>query len=152
MRTSLQWAVDNYNALNINLTFNLTFGTNYNSSDIVVYRVANGQAGGVAGFPSGGRPYKWVQIFSGMDNYNNNVIEHVITHEIGHCVGMRHSDYFSRQSCGQNSNEGTAGVGANHIPGTPTGYDPTSLMNACFSANEDGEFNNFDRIALEYLY
>lgn len=151
MRTSLQWAINNYNALNIGLNFTLTFGTNYQSYDIVVYRVPNGRAGGVAGFPSGGNPYKWVQIYSGMDNYNNNVIEHVITHEIGHCVGMRHTDWFSRQSCGQ-SGENANPDGAVHIPGTPTGYDSTSLMLACFNGGVDGEFNNNDRIALEYLY
>ena len=152
MRTALQWAVNNYNRLNINLTFTLTYGTNYNAYDMVVYRVPNGQAGGSAGFPSGGRPYKWIQIYSGLDSYSTNVNEHVITHEMGHAVGFRHTDYFSRQSCGQNTNEGSAGVGANHVPGTPTGYDAGSVMLACFSSNEDGEFGTFDIVALEYIY
>ena len=151
MQTGLQWAVDNYNALNLDISFSLTFGTDYQNKDMVVYQVAGG-AGGSAGFPTGGNPYKWVKINSGMAGYSNNVHEHVIGHEIGHSIGFRHSDYFSRQSCGQNSNEGTAGVGAIHIPGTPTGWDPTSLMNACFSASEDGEFNNNDVTALRYMY
>lgn len=152
MRTALQWAVNNYNALNgSSLNFTLTYGTNYQSYDIVVYRVPNGQSGGVAGFPENGRPYKWVQIFSGMDNFNTNTVEHVITHEIGHCIGLRHTDWFSRQSCGQ-SGESANPYGAIHIPGTPTGFDPTSIMLACFSSNEDGEFNGNDRTAIQYLY
>jgi hypothetical protein len=151
MRTGLQWAINNYNRLNIGLNFVLTFGTN-TSRNIVVYKVNNSGAGGSAGFPSGGRPYKWVRINSGTGNQSNNVNEHVITHEIGHCIGLRHTDYFSRQSCGQNTNEGSAGVGAIHIPGTPTGYDGTSLMLACFSLNTNGEFNANDRRAIEYLY
>ena len=50
MRTALQWAVNNYNALNIGLNFTLAFGTNYNAYDMVVYRVSGG-GGGSAGFP-----------------------------------------------------------------------------------------------------
>jgi hypothetical protein len=152
MKTALGWAVNNYNALNTGLNFTLTYGTNYNNKDMVVYRVPNGQAGGVAGFPySNGKPYKWVQIFSGMDNYNTNTNEHVITHEIGHCVGLRHTDWFNRISCG-GSGEAANPNGAVHIPGTPTGVDYNSVMLACFSSNEDGEFGNNDKNALEYLY
>lgn len=151
MRTGLSWAIDNYNALNIGLSFSLSFATSTNA-DIVVYKVNSSGAGGSAGFPSGGNPYKWVQILSGTNNYSNNVNEHVIGHEIGHCLGLRHTDYFSRQSCGQNTNEGSAGVGANYIPGTPSGYDANSLMLACFNSSEDGEFGFYDVVALEYLY
>lgn len=150
MKTALSWAIDNYNALNIGLTFTLTYGTSYSSKDIVVYKTT-GSAGGVSGFPSGGKPYKYVQIFSGTDPYDTNVIEHVITHEIGHCIGMRHTDWNTRQSCGQ-SGESANPDGAVHIPGTPTGYDSNSLMLACFNSTEDGEFGYYDVVALEYLY
>ncbi|AXG72277.1 dual-action HEIGH metallo-peptidase [Kordia sp. SMS9] len=153
MQTALQWAVNNYNRLNLNISFQLTFGTNWQDKDMVVYQT-NGSAGGSAGFPSGGNPYKFVQLFSGLNSsiYDTNVVEHVTTHEIGHSVGFRHTDWFSRQSCGQNTNEGSAGVGAIHIPGTPTGYDASSIMVACFSSSEDGEFNNNDITALNFLY
>ncbi|CAM4291126.1 M57 family metalloprotease [Gillisia limnaea] len=150
-RTALQWSIDNYNALNLRINFTLTFGTNYNAYDIVVYQNPNGQAGGVAGFPSGGNPYKYVQIYSGMEQYDTNTNEHVMTHELGHAVGLRHTDWFSRQSCGQ-SGESAGADGAVHIPGTPTGFDPNSIMLACFGSSEDGEFGYYDRVALDYLY
>ncbi|WP_116124322.1 M57 family metalloprotease [Lewinella sp. IMCC34183] len=151
MRTALQWAVDNYNALNTSRRFTLTFGAS-TSADIVVFRnVSNNGAGGVAGFPSGGQPYKWVEIYNGMSNYDTNTNEHVITHEIGHAMGLRHTDWFSRESCGQ-SGESAGSDGAIRIPGTPSGFDPNSVMLSCFSSGEDGEFGYYDRVALEYLY
>lgn len=152
MRTALQLAVDNYNALNMGLSFTLTFGTNTGAAEIVVYKTS-GSAGGSAGFPSGGLPYKWVQIFSGTDSYSTSVVEHVMTHEMGHCLGLRHTDYFNRSlSCGSGGNEGSSGVGAIHIPGTPTGFDANSIMLACFSSSESGNFGSYDVTALEYLY
>ncbi len=151
MRTGLSWAIANYNALNLGITFQLSFGTNFSDKDIVVYKVY-GSAGGSAGFPSNGNPHKWVTINSGTDAFSTNVNEHVIGHEIGHCIGLRHTDYMNRASCGQNSNEGSTEFGAVNIPGTPTGIDWNSLMLACFDSDENGELGYYDKIALQYLY
>ena len=156
-QTALQWAVDNYNNLNTTLQFNLTYGTNHQAADMVVYdntvNTPNG-TGGVAGFPnSSGQPHKYIQIY-GLEQFTTNVNEHVITHEMGHSIGFRHSDWFDRLSCPASSqgNEGTGSDGAVHIPGTPTGRDLTSVMQACFSTSEDGEFNGNDVTALEFMY
>ena len=67
-RTALQWAVNNYNRLNLSIRFNLTYGTNYQNKDMVVYYNPNASgSGGSAGFPSNGNPNKFIQIY-GLDD------------------------------------------------------------------------------------
>jgi hypothetical protein len=44
---------------------------------------------------------------------------------------------------------GDIGVGAMGVPGTPSGYDAESVMLSCFASNEDGEFGQYDIIALQ---
>jgi hypothetical protein len=116
--------------------------------------VIGGLVGGSAGFPSGGAPFGVINIGDGVAPFGADVAEHVITHELGHCIGFRHSDFFNRSiSCGAGGNEGDGGVGANHIGGTPTGaVVGGSIMNACFRAVETGEFTGSDVTALDVLY
>jgi hypothetical protein len=148
----LDLAIANYNGLGLRITF--ARGPTTGCTANITAQPSSG-TGGSAGFPSGGRPYGTINIGTGLNSYSVDVNEHVITHEIGHAIGFRHSDYYNRAiSCGgAASNEGTAGVGANLIPGTPsTATVGGSIMNACFRSTETGEWTSSDITALNYLY
>lgn len=146
----LDLAIENYNQLG--LTFRMRRGSGGCGAQITAIPISG--SGGSAGFPSGGSPYPQIQIGEGNARLGVDLVEHVITHELGHAVGLRHSDYFDRSiSCGAGGNEGDGGVGAIHIPGTPTGASVGgSIMNSCFRRNESGEFTGSDRVALQSLY
>lgn len=166
--TALNNTIAMYNAENINLTFQLTSVTvsgrgknqTYNTdADILITAFSERPRRGfitlgiAAGFPtSSGDPANGFGLNTyWIDNFSPSVeeIKGVMAHEIGHTIGFRHTDYATRVSCGSNTNEGSAGVGAIYIPGTPTGSDATSWMQACGPATT---FNANDVIALEFLY
>ncbi|CAM3264785.1 protease [Corallococcus sp. ZKHCc1 1396] len=148
----LDLAIQNYNQLG--LSFTMARGPTTGCSANIAARTMSG-AGGSAGFPSGGNPYGTINIGTGLQSYSVDVSEHVITHELGHAVGFRHSDYYNRSiSCGgAATNEGTAGVGAILIPGTSgTATVGGSVMNSCFRSTETGEWTSSDKTALNALY
>jgi hypothetical protein len=151
LSAGLDLAIGNYNALG--LTFTMARGPTTGCSANITAQTTSG-TGGSAGFPSGGKPYGTINIGTGLNSYSVDVNEHVITHELGHCIGFRHTDYYNRSiSCGSGGNEGDAGVGAIHIPGTPTTATVGgSVMNSCFRSTETGEFTSSDKTALWYLY
>lgn len=156
---ALRYAVDNYNNENLTIRFELSFGTSWGPNDILVF-VQDGFASddrfpaGIAGFPSNGFPYNRVRINTAASTtQTDQQLEHLLAHEIGHCIGFRHTDWDTRKSCGQNSNEGAGSDGLVYIPGTAgAGGDDNSIMNACYPENTTGEWSNFDKIALDYLY
>jgi hypothetical protein len=150
LSTAIDGAIARYNSENLTITMQRVAS----GGDINI-RVVNGANYiASAGFPSGGDPYGTVKFNKQYQNWNNNTLASVIAHEVGHCIGFRHTDYMDRSfSCGGSPvNEGSGGVGAIHIPGTPTGPDSGSWMLSCIGNGVNRPFNNNDRTALDYLY
>jgi hypothetical protein len=148
----LDLAIANYNGLGLSITF--VRGPASGCTANITATITSG-AGGSSGFPSGGKPYGTINIGTGLQSYSVDVNEHVITHEIGHTIGFRHTDYYNRSiSCGGSAtNEGSSGVGAILVPGTPsTAVVGGSIMNSCFRSTETGEWTSSDKTALNYLY
>lgn len=178
LKTAVQNAIENYNDLDLQLTFEFvewftvktgidkdTFDEwrNEENIDIIITEVSGN--GGLAGFPKNGLPFDYITIGKKIaPTFGLNVTTHVVTHEIGHCIGLRHTDFFNRElSCGverdNNGNiidpdEGRASIGAIHVPGTPPDYDldMESVMLACYNPNQTGDFSDDDEIALTHMY
>ena len=144
-------AIGRYNAQNLRITFTRVAS----GGEINIKIVNGGNYIASAGFPSGGDPYGEVKFNKQYQNYSAGFLATVISHEMGHCIGFRHTDWMNRAySCGTGGSEGqqTTGVGAVLIPGTPSGPDSGSWMLACLSATTNRPFNNNDKTALNYLY
>lgn len=148
-------AIRRYNAANLQLHFQrITSGT-ANLPITYSSNLGPGVLGQSGGFPSNGNPAPGFKLVPNViGNQSTNAIATIMAHEMGHCIGFRHTDYFNRAySCGgSTSNEGASTVGAIRVPGTPSGADPNSWMLACLPNNGNRPFNSNDIIALNYLY
>jgi len=149
---------DRYNALGLTLSFEIVAP----GRGDINYVDGHGNFLASAGFPSSnGTPFGTVKvnarsIGSGTSSTFINFLGTIMTHEAGHCIGFRHSDFFNRSlSCGGSPvNEGASTVGAILIPGTPAApdIDSGSWMLACIDSGQDRPFTDFDKAALAFLY
>ena len=155
---ALDIMVSRYNTLGLQIHF-----THVASGGDIQFSPGHGSYLASSGFPdSQGNPYGSVKVNAqyigsgdGSSTFNNYLAT-IFAHEVGHCVGFRHSDYFNRSiSCGGSAvNEGASTVGAIWIPNTPQApnVDSKSWMLACISAGQNRPFTNYDQTALNYLY
>jgi len=154
--------ISRYNSLGLRITFQRASAGTTGNINVVGFN--EGPSGGFitlgsAGFPtSSGKPFNQIRMNTNAAAYGANpnllYLASVIQHEVGHCIGFRHTDYMNRAfSCGASGagNEGASNVGAVRIPGTPSAPDAASFMLAC-SNGGNRTFNANDVIAVNYLY
>jgi hypothetical protein len=148
---ALDEALARYNAEGLQITFRRVSS----GADISLVK-GNGSFLASSGFPtSTGNPYNQVKVNSNaIGNQPQATVASILAHELGHCIGFRHTDYMNRAySCGgQPVNEGASTIGAVFIPGTNAGPDPNSWMLSCIGSGQDRPFNANDKVALAYLY
>jgi len=157
--TALDHALARYNGYNLKINFQRVSS----GGDIVITGKDLGTSGGgcilgqSAGFPdASGNPAPGFTLSTSScaTDYLNTVgkVDEVIAHEMGHCIGFRHTDYKNRSSCGPGPGEKAGTIGAVHIPGTPETVPGSynSWMMAC--TNGSPKFNADDRVALRYVY
>lgn len=157
--TGLDNALARYNSLGLNIVFQRVAS----GGQINITGANLGTSGGgcilgqAAGFPdASGNPSPGFTLSTSScaTTYLNTVdkVDEVIAHEMGHCIGFRHTDYKRRSSCGPGGGESAGTIGAVWIPGTPTNVSGSynSWMMAC--TNGSPLFNADDVIALQYVY
>jgi hypothetical protein len=134
----------------------ITFQRVSSGANIAITKVSTNSYLASSGFPtSSGNPYSSVKVSTtAIGNQPVTTIASILAHEIGHCIGFRHTDYMDRSySCGGSKvNEGASTVGAILISGTPSGPDANSWMLSCINSGGNRPFNANDVIALNYLY
>ncbi len=104
---------------------------------------------GRGGFPfSNGQPFNSVLISEktlvNHDVTSNGELKFLLAHELGHNIGLRHTNWSQNESAGS--------IGAVQIAGTPAS-DSESIMNSstCGYSWGDG-FSKYDKIAIYELY
>ncbi|WP_298514950.1 M57 family metalloprotease [uncultured Kordia sp.] len=165
-------AVENWNAIqNTTIELNIVFDSNianYDTDEFETLVFVDPNAGdgyfGEALFPSeDGAPGAALRISTEANTTLGlpNAIEHLFTHELGHAIGLRHSDWDTRRSCVELGiqEEESSESAVIDIFSTPIieelldESEANSIMNACFGLNTtDGELTRLDAASLFNLY
>lgn len=136
--------INAYNAIGTQIQFTRVYSAAQANVEIVSNNLQLGVCG-QAGFPfSDGRPFNVVYISEYTLNYygltSASQLTLLVAHELGHCIGFRHTNW---QSGGES--------GGIPIPGTPSS-DNASFMNGGTCGVNWAGFSYYDDYAMKALY
>jgi hypothetical protein len=129
----------------------------YNGSGGYNLNISNSNLGsGVCGsayFPMNGQPGSNVFINIGViSGLPSDQIQSVIIHELGHAIGLRHTNWIANGEPSAGSTPNGARHFATNILGTPTGGDPASIMNGATCGAAATVLSDYDKIAVQFIY
>ncbi len=149
--------------LKVDFTSEASFDLDFFETAILVSPTLDGLSG-MAGFPDeNGNPGDFLIISPDANQVSEEfslIVRHLFTHELGHAIGFRHTDWNSRQSCVDSGSELETTVEDpapeiifGTLPSIPGVITQESVMNACHTIEQaTGILNSFDEIALKNLY
>ncbi len=162
-KSGLERAIANWNNAGSKIKFDVTYGStaDFPSKDpnieitIFVLTTITTTSGslGIGISPSeDGAPGSILSISEYSNSLSDFIVEDLedlFTHELGHTIGFRHTDWKTRGSCGGDPKREDEAI---HILGSsPTWHDdPISIMNAC--GNVSNELSAWDTAAVRILY
>ncbi len=150
-------AINRYNNIN-NCGLFLTYSTNRSSSIVIDPTFSNDDFWGKAQFPTRSRVGRQVLINTRINGNLNSLNQRIelMLHEIGHCLGLRHTDWRSNGEGSYGSFFDFLGIRPGqpvHISGTPSDEsDGNSIMWSSLGNTPLIGFSNFDLVALRTLY
>lgn len=97
---------------------------------------------GQSGWPVNGKPGNLIKINTAYDNLQLSQKKFLIVHEIGHALGLRHTNW--------NGLNESPGIGIAGTPNTGSNPDPLSVMNGYTGGYYWNGFSNNDIAAYEY--
>jgi len=159
-QTEIQGAMNEWNSVSSSLTFTLYNGSG--PSPNITISDNSGLGSGVCGealFPVNGLPGSQIYIatsFMASLSFTSAQIQYVISHELGHTIGFRHTNWYYSGEPTSGTDPAGSSFGADPLPGTPNQYnydpDPTSIMNGGQCGNSYISLSDFDKAAFQYLY
>jgi hypothetical protein len=100
-----------------------------------------------ASWPNGSKPGSTIIINLDTDSnraFSDDQKKYNIVHEMGHCIGMRHTNW---SGLGEST-----GIGISGTPNSGSDPDPNSVMNGGTALNSWNGFSTYDVVAIRALY